>query len=215
MAFPRTIPTSFVPQPASAAARKFHSDFTGAFGFLAYTILAIVFALAVGLFFYSRILDSEQTSKDAQLAKAEAAIDPTTVESFVQLRNRLDAGTTLLTNHVAFTNFFSVLEAILPTTVRFSALHLSIGTSAASPSIAAGRDIKLEGTGIARNFNALAATSNAFAVDGRIKDAIFSNFTVNKDNSVSFSLSASIDPALVAFAPASASAAASSSAPSL
>lgn len=216
MDFPHTIPTSFVPRPASTAARKSHSDFTGAFGFLAYAVLGIVFVLAIGVFLYGRILAATQSSKDAILQKAEAGLDPATVEGFVRLRNRLDSGEELLANHIAFTGFFTVLETLLPTTVRFTSIHLSIGTAA--PGSTGGQTITFDGTGVAKTFNALAATSNAFAADGRIKDAVFSNFVVNKDNSVSFSLSASLDPKLIAFTPSSATAtstliSASSSAP--
>ncbi|MHB8710132.1 MAG: hypothetical protein ACYC6X_01100 [Minisyncoccota bacterium] len=194
MDLPRTIPTSFVPQPASAAARKFHSDFTGAFGFLAYAILGIILALAIGLFFYGRILDATRVAKDAQLTKAESAIDPATIQSFVQLRDRLDSGMMLLAGHIAFSNFFALLETLLPTPSRFNSLHLTVTDT---------KRISLQGTGVAKSFNALAAASNAFASDGRIKDAIFSNIVINKDNSVSFSLSASLDSSIVDFAPTS------------
>ena len=201
MDLPHTIPTSFVPRPASAAARKPHSDFTGAFGFLAYAILCIVFALAVGVFLYGRILAATQSSKDVTLQKAEAGLDPAMVESFVRLRNRLNSSAELLANHVAFTGFFTALETLLPTTVRFTSIHLSLNT--AVPGTTGGQSITFDGTGVAKTFNALAAASNAFAADGRIKDAVFSDFVVNKDNSVSFSLSASLDPKLIAFTPSS------------
>lgn len=192
MDIPPTIPTSFVPQSASAAARRFRSDFTGAFGFFAYGVLGVVFVLAVGVFFYGRILAATQAGKDAALTKAEAAIDPATVKGFVQLRNRLNSSATLLANHVAFSGFFTLLETLLPSTVRFTSLHLSVTEK---------KITNLEGSGTAKSFNALAAASVAFATDGRIKDAIFSNIVVNKDNSVSFSFSATLDPALVAFSP--------------
>jgi hypothetical protein len=209
MDLPRTIPTSFVPQPASTAARRFHSDFTGAFSFLAYAVLGIIFALAIGVFFYGRILSATKASKDAQLIQAEATIDPATVRGFVQLRNRLSSGAKLLDNHVAFSNFFALIETLLPTPVRFNSVHLTVTGANTSA-----KKIGLEGTGVAKSFNALAAASGAFATEGRIKDAIFSNIVVNRDNSVSFVLSASLDPTLVAFAPPSAPAsAASSSAP--
>ncbi len=198
MDLPHTIPTSFVPRPASAAARKPHSDFTGAFGFLAYAVLGITFALAIGVFLYGRILAATQSSKDMILQKAEAGLDPATVESFVQLRDRLDSSEELLSNHVAFSGFFTALDTLLPATVRFTSIQLSIGTAA--PGTTGGESITFDGTGVAKTFNALAATSNAFAADGRIKDAVFSNFVVNKDNSVSFALSASLDPKLIAFA---------------
>lgn len=194
MDFHQSIPTSFVPKSASssAGARRFRGDYTGAFGFLGYGVFAIVFALAVGVFFYGRILAGTQAAKEAELARAEAAIDPATAVAFVRLRDRLDAGQQLLGGHIALSGFFALLETLLPTTVRLTALHLSLDDT---------NSIKLSGSGTAKSFNALAAASIAFATDGRIKDAIFSSIVVNKDNSVSFALSAVLDPKLVAFMP--------------
>lgn len=190
---PPSLPTSFVPHSAGAPARRFRTDFTGAFGFFAYTVLGIVFALALGVFFYGRILASSQSAKDAALARAEATIDPVTVANFVRLRDRLDSGTLLLANHSAPSGFFALIETLLPATVRFTSLHLALDEAKA---------VKLEGSGVAKSFNALAVASTAFAADGRIKDAIFSNIVVTaRDGSVLFTLAATLDPALVAFSP--------------
>ena len=61
---------------------------------------------------------------------------------------------------------------------------------------------QLDGVGVAKSFNALAAVSTAFASDGRVKDAIFSNIVVDAgDNSVSFALTATLDQELVTFTP--------------
>ncbi len=192
MALPPTIPTSFVPHAAGAAPQKFRADFGGAFGFFAYGALGIVFLLALGVFFYGRLLVADRAAKDTALAKAEAAIDPVTVEGFVRLRNRLDQSGTLLKKHVAISNFFGALETLLPGSVRFTSLHLVLDTTGTA---------KIEAAGVAKSFNALAAASTAFATDGRIKDAIFSKISINKDNSVNFGLSAALDPKLIAFSP--------------
>lgn len=194
MALPPTIPTSFVPH-LNEAPRKFRSDLMGAFDFAAYAVLGVVFLLALGVFFYGRLLDSEKASKDEKIQAAVAAIDLRTVESFVHLRDRLSSGKTLLEGHTAFSTFFASLEKILPSTVRFTALHISPDTAGTAGGA------KVEGTGLAKSFNALAAASGAFAEDGRIKDAIFSNIIVNKDNSVTFSLAATLDPGIIAFLP--------------
>lgn len=191
MALPPMIPTSFVPH-SSAAPRKFRTDLTGAFGFFAYVVLGIVFVLALGVFIYGRILAADKASKDNELQTKVQAIDPKTVETFVRLRDRLTSSATLLNSHVAFSGFFSSLEKILPITVRFTTLHLSLDATGAS---------KVEGAGVAKNFNALAVASTAFATDGRIKDAIFSGIKINKDSSVSFSLVATLDPSIVVFSP--------------
>lgn len=189
MALLPTLPTSFVPPSASSTVSAYRSN---ALSFFAYAILGIVFALAIGVFLYGRLLASELSSKETLLHEAEAAIDPATVGSFVRLRDRLASGETLLDGHIAFSGFFSSLEKLLPATVRFSSLHISVDTAGIS---------RVEGAGSAKSFNALAAASTAFAEDGRIKDAIFSNITINEDASVSFVLSATLDPKLTVFSP--------------
>ena len=189
MALLPTLPTSFVPPSASSAVSAYRSN---ALNFFAYAALGIAFVLAIGVFLYGRLLASELSSKETALHEAEAAIDPATVSSFVRLRDRLASGETLLDGHIAFSGFFTSLEKLLPTTVRFSSLHLSVDTAGIP---------KVEGTGSAKSFNALAAASTAFAQDGRIKDAIFSNITINEDSSVSFVLSAALDPKLTVFLP--------------
>jgi len=190
---PPTIPTSFVPHLASAAPNRPGSGSVGIFSFLSYFILAIVFVLAIGVFFYGRILSSSQMTKDAQLAQAEAEINPSTVESFVRLRDRLSTGKSMLANHTAFSGFFSALGMLMPSTVRFTSMHLSIDEKGV---------VRFDGSGVAKSFNALATASTAFARNGRIKDAIFSDIVVsNTDNSVSFALSAALDQKLVTFSP--------------
>ncbi len=192
MALPPTIPTSFVPHPGSAAPRRFRGDLFGAFGFFGYAALGIALALALGVFSYGRILAGSKAAKDAELAKAQAAVDPVTIETFVRLRDRLVAGEALLEKHVAFSAFFALLEKLLPGSVRFTTMNIAMNDAGVS---------KVEAGGVAKSFNALAAASNAFAADGRIKDAIFSDLRVNRNNSVSFTLSATLDPKVIAFSP--------------
>jgi hypothetical protein len=191
MALLPSIPTSFVPHvPGASPTSRPQSDASHLFAFLCYGALLVVFVMAVGVFAYGQILKSQQTTKDAALAKAEAAIDPATVEGFVRLRNRLTYGSQELQAHVAFSSFFNALQTLLPSTVRFSSLHLSMDPTGT---------MLVDGAGIAKSFNALASLSNAFAQDGRIKNAIFSKISVKGDNSVSFGLTATLDPKLIAF----------------
>lgn len=192
MALLPTIPTSFVPRTTASPDRRKHTaDFASALGVLAYVILGLTVLLGLGVFLYGRILAGTIEAKEAALAKAEAAIDPATVYGFVQLRDRLNSGKTLLDNHTAISGFFTALETILPSTVRFTALHIQFDANGGA---------KVDGAGVAKSFNALSAASTAFATDGRIKNVIFSKMTIDsEDSSVSFSFSASLDPALVRF----------------
>ena len=190
---PPTMPTSFVPHSASNEPRKFRADFGGLFSVASYIVFVIVFGLAIGVFFYGRILATNQSAKDATLSKVESSIDPSTVTNFVRLRDRLTASETLLANHIAFSGFFTLFGTLVPTTVRFNSLHLSINDDGT---------VSVTGGGVAKNFNALAVASTAFANDNRIKNAIFSDIGIDaKDGSVSFTLTATLDPTVVAFSP--------------
>lgn len=192
MALPPTIPTSFIPHAAGAPVQRYKGDFIGALGLLAYLMLVLTVIAAIGVFFYGRILAAELSAKETTLAKAETGIDPAAVENFIRLRDRLVSGQQLLNNHVALSSFFAVLEKILPSSVRFTSVHITLDQKGTT---------LLQGSGTAKSFNALAAASAAFSADGRIKDAIFSSIQVAKDNSVSFSLSATLDPKLIAYTP--------------
>lgn len=181
-----------MPRETLASRPRPRTSLSGLFDILAYAVLGIVFILALGVFFYGRILASTLESRETALAKAAAAIDPATVEGFVRLRDRLNASQSLLKNHVAVSNFFASLGELLPSNVRFSSLHVSIDSTGRA---------RVEGAGVAKSFNALAAASGAFASDGRIKDVIFSKISILPDSSVSFGFSATLDPKLIVFSP--------------
>lgn len=192
MALLPTIPTSFVPRTSSfASARRPESlDFVGSLSILSYFLLALSIVAAITVFVYGRILDSEHQSNSAKLQQAEASIDTASVAEFVHLRDRLSSSKTLLDQHVQLSNFFADLETITPLSVRFSALHFAVTPD---------HKTLLQASGTAKNFNALAAASNAIGSDGRIKDAIFSNISVTQVGTVNFSLSATIDPSLLVY----------------
>jgi hypothetical protein len=189
MALSPNIPTSFVPRPAGQ--QQFRTDIVGAFGFLAYSILGVAFLLAIAVFIYGRILVTQKLAKDNSLKTAVASIDSNTAENFIRLHERLTFGQSLLGGHTAFSGLFKLLEKVLPTTVRFMTLHVSLDAAGVA---------KIEGSGVAKTFNALAIASKQFAADGRIKDAIFSGIKINnKDNSVSFLLAATLDQSVTTF----------------
>lgn len=198
MAIPPTIPTSFVPPSPSAARRRYRFDFGSAFAVLAYGLFLIMLALSVGVFLYGGILTGQKESKDAELETALDDMKTEQAEKFVRLESRLSGGQQLLDKHVAFTGFFRVVETLLPATVRFSSLRLAMADT---------NGAVLEASGVAKTFNALAVASANLAGDRRIRDAIFSSISVNKDNTVSFSLTATLDPELIVFSASSAVAA--------
>lgn len=189
MALPPTIPTSFVPkQPVETGGRRARE------GTSLFLVVGIVIAgvaiLGAGLTFgYEKYLENVRNAKASQLAEEEKKIDQNTVEGFIRLQNRLLAANALLDQHIALSKFFNLLEAITLQNVRFSTLHVTV---------AADHTAQIQMNGTAKNFNALAAQSSAFAAEKQIRSAIFSQIRVDGvKNTVAFSVTASLDPKLL------------------
>lgn len=163
------------------------SSGTNLFLIVSLLIAGLMVLVAAGTFAYGKLLDKTLAGKQAELAAAQQKVDENTVEEFVRLRDRLSSGKDLLNNHIVLSQFFDDLEGMTLQSVRFNSMKLAV---------AGDRSAKIEMQGTAKNFNALAAQSNAFAGDKRIKRAIFSGITL-KDGLVTFTLTADIDPKLV------------------
>jgi hypothetical protein len=199
---PPTIPTSFVPkQPiASGSPRATRFNVQGLFLLVSFIILGAALAASAGVFLYGRYLDQQVSMKGAELAQAQQNTNQSTVEEFVRLQQSLSAGETLLGSHVTLSAFFNLLESLTLQHVRFTSLKLEVADD---------RSAKLDATGQAASFNALAAESKAFSSDPHVENAIFSDFVTGKSGAVGFSLSATILPTVIAdFKGASAPAAA-------
>lgn len=194
MALPPSIPTSFVPKQPVLASRRVRagSNFLAIIG---YFILAAAVVASGLVFGYKLYLDSVRASKTQKLTVAEASIDQATVEEYVRLRDRFRATRSLLDSHVAASAFFDTLETITLQNVRYQSLQLAVAPD---------RSAMIEMKGTAKSFNALAAESSAFAGEKRIKRAIFSDITVEKNGTVSFALRADLDPSLLAYVPSAA-----------
>jgi ABC-type multidrug transport system fused ATPase/permease subunit len=174
-----SIPTSFVPkQPVTPG--KHRSSGTSVLLIISFIIIGVSIACVAGVFFYSR---------GAELVAAQNNVNPATVASFVRLRDRFTAAETILSQHVALSQFFTVLNNITLQNVSYSSLLVTVADD---------RTATIELTGEAKDFNTLAAESTAFASETDIKSAIFSDISVDKTtNDVKFTVDAVLQPGLV------------------
>ena len=187
MALPPTIPTSFVPKQA-VVARKSVSGFNP-FLLVAYIIFFVWIMVGVLVFSYKWYLTKAAAQKKEALVTAQNNIDQASLTDFIRLRDRFTISKQTLDKHVTLSQFFDKIEGITIQNARFTNLKLTILDN---------RTAKLEMTGTARNFNALAAQSSAFTSDKDIRKAIFSGFVIDpKDGSVTFQITAEVEPSLV------------------
>lgn len=189
MALPPTIPTSFVPKQPVATTPKRRSG-SNPFLALSYFILAIVVLGCFAVFGYKLYLEGVAKHKADQVIQAQNSIDQATVTQFIRLRDRFTAAKDVLNHQVALSRFFDVLETLTLQGVRFSGLKVSVVED---------RTASVTMNGSAKSFNTLAAQSQAFASDKRIKRAIFSGINVGSGTTkgVTFELTAELDPLLV------------------
>lgn len=189
---PTTIPTSFVPkQPVRTASQPQYQRGGGnTFLYVSFLVLLVVIIASGAVFAYQQYLTSARNAKAEEVKQAQERINNATVEDFIQTRNRFIAASTLLDKHVTLSSFFSLLESLTLETVRFNSFNFKRAEDGTAEIIM---------DGVARSFNALAAESSIFAGEKRIKRAIFSDISVDQNNSVTFSLSAELDPRLITF----------------
>lgn len=188
---PPNIPTSFVPkQPVrTGTVRAPQFNLHGLFLLISIIMLVAAIAASAGVFVYGKYVTSQANEKAAELAAAQQNTSESTVEEFIRLRNRLANGETILNKHVTLSSFFSLLESLTLTRVRFTSLKLTVDDTQTG---------QLEAEGQAANFNALAAESHTFSANPHIKNAIFSDFVNDKSGAVSFKLTAIVLPDTIA-----------------
>ena len=189
MAISPSIPTSFVPkQPLPGETRGFKKHGNDIFLILSFIILLSMVGIATGIFFYSNYLTKKADVEAQQIIDDQKTVNQDTVNQFLTLRNRLDAATTVANKHIALSQFLNFLETVTVQNVHFTGIDIKVNDDESAT---------LSVTGQAANFNALEAQANLFSTQQYIKNATFSNFQLNKDNTVTFAASATLDPTIV------------------
>ncbi len=191
MALSPSIPTSFVPkQPVTPAGNKrYSSSGTSVFLIIATVIFVLAIAVAIGTFAYDKYLQNESNVEAKLVLAKEEKTATTTLSDLILLQNRLTAAQTVINQHIALTQFFNLLGNITAKDVTFSSVSIAVAED---------RTATLSLHGIAKNFNALENESLLFDQQTQyIKNPIFSDFVLNKDNTVTFSVSGTLTAPLV------------------
>ncbi|HFC11148.1 MAG TPA: hypothetical protein ENJ75_03130 [Candidatus Kaiserbacteria bacterium] len=194
MNVPSQIPTSFVPHetlPTSSVPKHARADLHGAFAFLVYGALALVVFASIGMFVYERVLSGQVVAQQAKIVAAEKTINAGTIKQFIHLRDQLSSVHTLLDNHITLSRFFNVLESTTVHDVSFSSLKIGL-----KDGVDGNKSIVLTGNGRARDFNALSAEAKSLNGSGSFSGVQFSGISVNKDNSVNFTVNAVVLPSV-------------------
>jgi Tfp pilus assembly protein PilN len=151
-------------------------------------VAGVAIVAAIAIFAYSQFLSHVQAAKAAELQKEQDAVSADTVRDYIRLKDRLSSGETLLNNHIVLSRFFDELETLTLQNVQFQTLTVTVAGDGSA---------KVELSGLAKNFNALAVQSNNVAADKLFKSAIFSGIGFDNNGHIKFTLTADIDPSLI------------------
>lgn len=159
------------------------------FGLLATLLFVTALVSTAGVYLYKVRLASILNSRIDSINRAEKAFEPSTILELRKLDIRLNAGTELLRNHVAISDFFeSLAESTLPD-VRFNDMNFTHDSAGSQVSM----------TGEARGYLQIAQQSDIFQSNQYIQNHIFSNFALTDTGRITFSLDYTLNPQLLIF----------------
>ena len=146
-------------------------------------------ALAAGVFLYKQYLQTATNSKKDQLQRAKDAFDPALIQQLTRLDDRMHAGSTILSLHVAPTVFFDALSQATLTTVSFSSMEFDDNDL---------EHLHAKLSGTAQSVNSIALQAQVFGKNSVIANPIFSNIGRQPDG-VHFDLNFIVNPKAIGY----------------
>lgn len=185
--------TTFIPKKNLSGVKAPESKRSKATRSLMGVIALLLFVTAVvstaGVYLYKIRLAAVVNSRIDSINRAEKAFEPAIILELKKIDIRLQAGTELLNNHLAISDFLeSLAESTLPD-VSFSDFGVTLGPDGAEVSM----------SGEARGYLQIAQQSDVFEDNQYIQNHIFSDFTKSEIGRIGFSLQFSINPELIKF----------------
>ena len=182
--------TSFMPKKPMIEDRAQSTRPVGMLAVISvFIFLAIVLATG-GLYFYRSYTKATIDRKEADLNKAKGRFEPSKIVELQTLDKRLRASTDVLSNHIAVSPIFRMLEALTMKSVRYTKFSYELGDEKASK-------ITFKINGQALGYRSIALQSDLFTKNKQLLDPVFSNLALDEKGNVLFELGFSVDPNFV------------------
>jgi hypothetical protein len=185
-----TVGASFIPKKPLAEAR---GSSGGGFGLLTLLALLIFIASIVAAgaaFAYARYLNISLASKKDSLAKYQQAYDLPTIQALVRFDSRINQARSVLASHVAPSVIFYFLAQQTLEKVQFTNFDYTLNSDGT---------VKISLAGVANSFSTVALQSDQFGANKMLHDVVFSGITLQDGGEVGFSVSATVDRALILY----------------
>lgn len=156
------------------------------------TAIFVITLLAFGAaFFYKSYVTKQNAAKQEQIKQEVAAFDQDLTNKLTLLKSRLDSGNQLLTNHVAASAFFQVLQDLTVKSIKFSDFAFT-----ALP----GDKISVAMKGEAKSYVAVAFQSDTMVNSKYLKNPILSDLHLDdKTGIITFNVKTEIDPSILSY----------------
>ncbi|MDP4020732.1 MAG: hypothetical protein Q8P58_01675 [Candidatus Adlerbacteria bacterium] len=183
------VSTSFIPKKPLTEGRRGSSS--GLIFLLALLIFVGSVVAAGATFLYGTYLNNALTAKARSLETAQGAFESAgAIENLIRLDSRINEAKSLIAGHVAPSAIFYFLSA--QTLERVSFTNFAFGLKEDGSAT-------VELKGITDGFPTIALQSDQLGASKVLRNIIFSDIVVEEGGSVSFSLSATVDPALLLY----------------
>lgn len=183
------VSTSFIPKEALNA-EKARTGGVGLFLLLSLLFFVLSIISAGGAFGYITILNQTLAGQKTSLDLQKGAFDPATIQDLMRLDSRIQQSKILLTKHVAPSAIFNFLSQNTLVNVQLTGFNYLLNADGTAT-------IQLDGT--ADSFSTIALQSDALGQSSLLKDVIFSGITVDANNRVSFTVTATANPGLLSY----------------
>ncbi len=182
--------TSFIPKKAVETQAP-QGGFSGAgiASFIGILSLVVSVALAGGVFAYDIYLNNAITRKEAQLQQQRDAFAPEVIRDMSRLSTKISVSENLLTQHIATSEIFNLLQALTLQTVRFTSFSFSTTEK--------GIQVTMQGEGL--SFTSVALQADEFARNANFTGTVFSSFALNNVGNVTFSVITTVNPKIISY----------------
>jgi hypothetical protein len=182
--------TSFIPKRVVETPTKGEVSGAGITFVVGLGVLIVSLLLAGGVFGYGQYLKGSIENKKNQLQLQKDAFQPELIRAMARLSDKMKIGQQLLKDHIAASEIFALLQQDTLQTVRFSSFAFSHTQDGSVK-------ISLQGQGL--SFTSVALQADAFSQERFLKDTLFSGFALDPVGNISFSVAATVDPAVVSY----------------
>jgi len=186
--------TSFIPKRPVVAGGNMAAALSQPTNIIS-VICKIIFVLALlgagGVFAYEYYLNNRIQAMGNELEIARASFDNKLFDQFMRLDAKLNSAEQLLGRHVAPSLLFEALQNMTVKNIQFREFDYKL------PDLNGLVFVSMRGT--ATSFNAIALQSEVFAQNKFIKNASFSDITLDDKGSVVFNVQIQVDHELVAY----------------